>query len=125
MNNELVRNPKDNGDGTYNCEVYHLSAGWIEFTATPNDTEQHGRDIFALIDSGKAGEIAPYVAPDPSETFEAKKQRRLYETESFANQPLKYNALTQTEKDELQTYYNGLQGLEYGDEWLTKPQFLV
>jgi hypothetical protein len=39
----------------------------VPFTANKNDVAQHGRELFALIESGKYGEIAEYVAPPESE----------------------------------------------------------
>ena len=47
-------------------EYNHPEYGWIPFTATPNDTEQHGRDIYAAALAGEYGQVAPYVAPPPA-----------------------------------------------------------
>lgn len=55
------RNPEYNADGSINCEVEHPALGWIPFTATPNDPEQHGRDLFQEIT--EAGGIAEYIPP--------------------------------------------------------------
>jgi len=41
----------------------------IEFCATINDTEAHGREIFLRALQGEFGEIAPYVPP-PQSFFE-------------------------------------------------------
>lgn len=46
-------------------EWNHPEYGWILFTATPDDVEQHGRDIYAEAKAGKFGAVAPYVAPPP------------------------------------------------------------
>ena len=35
----------------------------IPFTASPNDVEVHGREIYADLVAGRYGEIAEYVAP--------------------------------------------------------------
>lgn len=35
----------------------------IEFAASPDDTEAHGRDLYARALVGEYGDIAPYVAP--------------------------------------------------------------
>lgn len=126
MKNQLVKNPKDNGKGGYDCELYHVALKqWIPFTANADDTEQHGRDIHALIQSGAAGEIAP-PPPPPSEQdlFEQERQQRISEAENYANQPLKYNALTEAQKAGLQEYFNALNALALGDAWPTKPDFL-
>jgi hypothetical protein len=37
----------------------------LPFTADPNDTEEHGRDIYAKAKAGEFGVIAEYVAPPP------------------------------------------------------------
>ena len=33
---------------------------WLPFTANPNDSEKHGRDIFANAENGDYGEVADY-----------------------------------------------------------------
>lgn len=45
----LWRNPVRNADGTIDCEIEHPDYGWIPFTASPDDSEQHGRDLYAAI----------------------------------------------------------------------------
>jgi hypothetical protein len=60
-----TRNPTRNEDGTIDVEINHPVYGWIPFTASPDDPEPHGREIFeALKDSA-----APHVeikADDPA-----------------------------------------------------------
>lgn len=43
-----TRNPVWNGD-VIDCEINHPIYGWIPFTASPEDPEQHGRDIFEAL----------------------------------------------------------------------------
>ena len=43
--------------GTIDCEVEHPDFGWIPFTASSNDVEPFGREVFALLE----GTAAPYV----------------------------------------------------------------
>ena len=40
----------------------------MPFTASPDDTESHGQEIFAAAVAGEFGEVAPYAAPviDPA-----------------------------------------------------------
>jgi len=45
------RNPINNEDGTFDVEVYHQSLGWVPFRASPDDCEEHGRDIYNSIKS--------------------------------------------------------------------------
>lgn len=58
-----VRNAVFNSSGTIDCEIEHPVYGWLPFTASPDDTEELGRTIYAEAVSGKYGDIAPYVAP--------------------------------------------------------------
>jgi len=39
--------------------------GEVDFLATPNDIEPHGRDILASALAGQYGPIGPYVPPAP------------------------------------------------------------
>lgn len=56
-----IRNAAYNAYGTIDCEIEHPVFGWIPFTASPNDTEAHGREIYAELTA--LGAIAPYVPP--------------------------------------------------------------
>ena len=56
-----IRNPKQTSSLAIDCEIEHPVHGWIPFTASPDDPEKHGRDIYAAIID--AGDIAPYIAP--------------------------------------------------------------
>lgn len=56
------RNPVYNQVGTINCEANDPVHGWLEFTASPDDTEEAGRLVYAdIIASGVA--VGPYVPP--------------------------------------------------------------
>jgi len=57
------RNPTYNADGTIDVEINHPDYGWIPFTASPDDTEPHGRQIFEDLKA----EAAEYVEPEPPE----------------------------------------------------------
>lgn len=65
-----IRNAKYNEHGTIDCEIEHPVHGWIPFTADPDDSEQHGKDIHAAL--VEAGGIDAYVAPvkSPEEVAE-------------------------------------------------------
>lgn len=58
-----VKNVKYNQLGTIDCEIEHPSHGWIPFTASPDDVETLGKEIYNKAISGEYGEIAEYVAP--------------------------------------------------------------
>lgn len=61
------KNPRysDSQAVTVDLEINHPDYGWIPFTASPDDPEQHGRDIYAAAIAGEYGPIAPYVEPEP------------------------------------------------------------
>ena len=58
------RNPKYNQFGTIDCETNHPVYGWVPFTASPDDPEPSGRELYAaIIASGEP--IEAYVALPP------------------------------------------------------------
>lgn len=61
----MIRNPRYNELGTIDCELDHPVHGWIPFTASPDDSDEGGREIYRLLIDGQFGEIAPYVEPEP------------------------------------------------------------
>lgn len=46
-------------------KLNHPTYGWLDFTASKHDSEEHGRVIYAAALAGEYGEVAPYVAPPP------------------------------------------------------------
>jgi len=58
-----TRNLKYTANNDVNMEIDHPVYGWIPFTASPNDTEQLGKDLYAEAIAGTLGTIAAYVAP--------------------------------------------------------------
>ena len=50
------RNPAYNENGTIDVEINHPDFGWIPFTASPDDVEPHGRQIFTDLQD----EAVPY-----------------------------------------------------------------
>lgn len=63
----MIRNMKwSNAEQTaINCEINHPDYGWIPFTASPNDPEEHGRNIHAACLAGEHGAVAAYAPPPP------------------------------------------------------------
>lgn len=62
-----IKNFKYTQDSDIDLEMEHPIHGWIPFTASPDDPEEYGRELYQqVIDSGVA--IAPYIPaelPDP------------------------------------------------------------
>jgi len=61
-----VKNLKYNAFNTIDCEIEHSKFGWIPFTASPDDIEQMGRDIYAQAVAGDYGSVASYIPPQKS-----------------------------------------------------------
>ena len=60
------RNAHYNQYGTVDLEINHPDYGWIPFTASPNDPDESGRELYAQVVA--AGNIAPFdpsTAPPP------------------------------------------------------------
>lgn len=56
------RNLIYNSDSTtIDMEINHPNFGWIPFTASPNDIEEHGKAIHQAAINGQFGPIAPYT----------------------------------------------------------------
>ena len=60
--------------GLIDCEINHPVYGWIPFTASPDDVEKHGRNLYTT--ALATGGIAAYVAPPlPTEAERLARQR--------------------------------------------------
>ena len=72
------RNPVYNRHGTIDCEVNHPRLGWIAFTASPDDPEESGRDIYAAAVEGEVGEyVEPESATPTSDDVNTERERRI------------------------------------------------
>jgi len=56
-----TRNPQYTAHGSIDCEIRHPTLGWIPFTASPDDPEELGRQIFAALKD----QATPLVPPPP------------------------------------------------------------
>lgn len=59
-----IRNLKFTATGAIDCEINHPEHGWIPFTASADDSEDYGCDLFARAIAGEYGEIPLYVEPE-------------------------------------------------------------
>lgn len=106
-----VRNPKFNLVGTIDVEVNHEQYGWVPFTASSNDPEKYGQEIYAMAMAGAFGEIAPASNPaDIDGELALKilrdKRKHVLETEvdPIVTNPLRWGALTDFEKQSFIDY---------------------
>ena len=63
-----ITNAKHNANGSIDCDWDHPVHGVIRFTASPDDTEEHGRAIYQWLIDGEFGPIADAdPEPEPEE----------------------------------------------------------
>jgi hypothetical protein len=55
------KNASYNKFGSIDCEIEHPVFGWIPFTASPNDVEETGREVFAEAQATAAAYVEPPV----------------------------------------------------------------
>lgn len=69
MKIENAQNPQwANADHTLiDCKIEHPVYGVIPFTASHDDVEDNGRDLFARAAAGEFGPVADYVPPKTTE----------------------------------------------------------
>ena len=128
------RNPAYNEAGTIDCEINHPNYGWIPFTASPDDVEKHGRDLFESMKS----RATPYVPPPPpsqeeldaaaAQQVRAERDRKLeQEVDPLVSNPLRWGDLSAEEQTAWIGYRQKLldvpqqAGFPYEVTWPVKP----
>ena len=78
MQLEYAKDPRwANAERTMiDLEINHPTYGWIPFTASPNDVEAHGREVFAALSKGDVAEYVPPPAPTTEKFAEAARAER-------------------------------------------------
>lgn len=115
-----------------NCQitVEQYPGEVLPFTANPNDTEAHGRQIYADCVAGVYGPIGPYVAPVATaeqNKFEA--ERRLKATD-WVNEPDVYDTSRNphlTNRDAFLDYRSWCRNIAVNPvtgnlDWPTQPE---
>ncbi|HGB6108330.1 TPA: DUF4376 domain-containing protein [Salmonella enterica subsp. enterica serovar Thompson] len=73
-----------NEDGTINCLAHFAGFDdFIPFTASPNDTEEHGRQIYSDLKAGKYGPVTPFIVTP--EMIQAAKDAKHAEISAWRN----------------------------------------
>jgi hypothetical protein len=136
MNENIeVKNLVDTKYGYVNCEINHETYGWIPFTATQNDVELFGRELFAAIKNGEHGDVAPYVEyvltyEDKAKLIRVERDLYLEEIDNFTKNPLRWDEIVEADKNELKLYRLDLldvpQQSDFPEtiEWPVKPTII-
>lgn len=96
-----IRNAKHVANGLINCEYEHPSLGWIPYTASPDDVEQTGRDIFAL---ASQGQVAPADEPTKEQSEEKAKRIKDATDKEAAKADPKLQAITSMSPDQVRDW---------------------
>ena len=102
-----------------NCEAKfsHLADEWIPFTANPNDTEEHGRTLYANAVKGDYGIVTTFSRTLDEELRDIRLKRRplLEKTDFYANSDV-------TMSDDMKTYRQSLRDITNGLDTVSKAQ---
>lgn len=102
----------------------------LPFTATPNDTEEHGRDIFERAKNGEFGAIAEWTPPTTEQLAANARGHRdnlLSEVDSIVGNPLRWASFSETQQQSWADYRQALldvpqqAGFPNTINWPTKP----
>lgn len=127
-----VKNLSYNSVGTVDLEIEHPEYGWIPFTASPDDSEDNGRNIYAKAIAGDFGAISPYVSPplriNTAADNKTEASLRLAATD-WINQPDVYdpaNKLHLTNRDAFLSYRSQIRAVAVNPtdgnlNWPTEP----
>jgi hypothetical protein len=112
------------------CEVTFETIGTVPFTADPNDTEEHGRDIFARAKAGEFGTVAEWTPPTTEQLAANVRYRRdtlLQEVDNIVGNPLRWASFSQAQQTAWADYRQALldvpqqAGFPNTINWPTKP----
>tara|TARA_R110002126_G_scaffold286351_1_gene437999 strand:- start:621 stop:1031 length:411 start_codon:yes stop_codon:yes gene_type:complete len=113
MNYTNVTNPKWTSaeHTTIDCEVTFDEIGTVPFTATPNDTEEHGRDIYVKAIAGEFGVIAEWTPPTTEQLASNARGQRdalLAELDSIVGNPLRWASFSSEQQTSWANYRQAL-----------------
>lgn len=97
----------------------HLGDEAVFFTASPNDVEPHGQDIFNRAVAGEFGAVAEYVPPTPWEiAARDNPPQRCQQMKLAAEQATHWEIMGDTvQANAWRNYYRELYALEQAPDW--------
>jgi hypothetical protein len=114
MNYANVKNPKwvDAQQSMINCEVDFVDfiEEYVPFTASLNDSSEHGRNIYQQLINGDFGKIAPYEPPaektQDEKAFLSRSHRDtlLKDLDVLVSNPLRWNTYSAAQKSAISAY---------------------
>lgn len=87
---------------TVDMEILHPTYGWIPFTASADDPESHGRELYSKAIAGDFGTIAPYAGLNEIEIdamyIRSQRDQLLSEVDIVVSNPLRWNDMTKLDQ---------------------------
>lgn len=113
---ESVANPRSMASGGILLDVTLAGGLQTEFFASPDDTVDHGMELYTRAISGEFGEVVPYQKTDDELLHDAQAVafQRLVESDMVAIRCLKSGV---TFPEEWISYVNELRGVVRADAW--------
>ena len=124
-----------NAKGNIDCEIEHPNYGWIPYTLDLQDTGS-GVDntyLLSIITDAKAYEPPTQEEIDAELALDIRMERQgilVTIVDPFVSNPLRWESLTEKEKDSIKTYRQELlditeqEGFPSDVTWPTKPEVL-
>lgn len=115
-----ARNPRwDDPDHTklvLEVDFDELDEVYVEFCASPDDSQSYGVDLYNRAIAGEFGEISAYVAPNPITGEEAMAQLRAFrnahlERTDYIESPTRWATLSTEEQEAWTIYRTALRDL--------------
>lgn len=128
-----ITNPRfSSPDGSLiNVDIDHPEFGMVSFTASPDDPEGHGRELYARAVAGEFGAIALYAGPSAQEILAQRarenRDRLVATVDLVVSNPLRWNAMDEAERAMWATYRQALldvpqqNGFPFEIHWPEKP----
>tara|TARA_B100000929_G_scaffold289501_1_gene280328 strand:+ start:13084 stop:13476 length:393 start_codon:yes stop_codon:yes gene_type:complete len=102
-----IKNCIENKDGTIDLQLNHPGFGWIPFTASPDDSEELGREVYELVKVQGYAEYQPSYEEKDAEA-RMKRARLLQEIDKVASNPLRWESVSGDLKEEIKNYRKSL-----------------
>ena len=102
----------------------------LPFTASPNDPEEHGRDVFERAKNGEFGVIAEWTPPTTEQlatNARTKRDQLLLEVDAIVGNPLRWASFSQAQQTAWADYRQALLDVPQQPSfpntinWPTKP----
>lgn len=98
-------------DGRIRCDVEHPTLGWIPYTASKDDTEEFGKNVFSIVSkSSKVKKYTPITTSDEDlkKLVRIERDARLKKLDEIVSNPLRWESLSKSKKEGYKKYRQDL-----------------